>query len=71
MPEEQWDEHQRSIATEFASDGVTSNAVATYLHHPVLAANVLAFERYILRESTLPRDLLGLRTAWLCRSNYE
>jgi alkylhydroperoxidase family enzyme len=44
-----------------------------YLRHPVLAENVLPFEQYISNESTLTprhRQLLILRTAWLCRSEY-
>ncbi len=51
----------------------TTAAFLTYLRHPVLAANLLPMERYISGESTLaPRDreLLILRTAWLCRSGY-
>jgi len=50
-----------------------TNAVATYLHHPVLTRNLLPFQRYITSESSLPardRALLMMRTAWLCRSSY-
>jgi alkylhydroperoxidase family enzyme len=57
---------------ERSPEGMT-NAVATYLNHPVLARNVLPFQRYITSESSLPardRALLILRTAWLCRSSY-
>src|SRR5262249_13173003 len=41
--------------------------------HPALADHILPFEHYVSSESTLPprhRALLGLRTAWLTRSNY-
>jgi len=72
VPESQWSEEQRSIAAQFASSGMT-NAIATYVHYPTLAQALLAHERYISNESTLPprhRLLLGLRTAWLTRSDY-
>jgi 4-carboxymuconolactone decarboxylase len=72
VPESQWTGEQRAIAAQFASSGMT-NAIATYLHYPTLAQSLLAHERYISNESTLPprhRLLLGLRTAWLTRSDY-
>ena len=49
------------------------NAVATYLNYPLLAEHVLPFEHYVSSDSSLSprhRALLGLRTAWLTRSNY-
>jgi alkylhydroperoxidase family enzyme len=49
------------------------NAVATYLNHPVLAEQVLPYAVYVSNDSTLSprhRALVGLRTAWLTRSNY-
>src|SRR5688572_22838254 len=67
VPEREWTAAQRSIAARFAVDGRSSNALRTYLHHPVLAENILPFERYIVQESTLSprqRALLILRTAW-------
>ena len=63
---------QRAFAERFASSGMP-NAVATYLNHPALADHILPYEHYVSSESTLPprhRALLGLRTAWLTRSNY-
>src|SRR4029434_3487059 len=50
-----------------------NNAIASYLPFPTLAQALLAHERYISNESTLPprhRLVLGLRTAWLTRSDY-
>ena len=44
------------------------------LAHPDLAKGVVPFARYITSESTLSprhRELLILRTAWLCRSDYH
>jgi alkylhydroperoxidase family enzyme len=63
-------ETQRALVERFAPAG---NDLRIYLHHPVLAQNILPFERYISNQSTLsPRDreLLILRTAWLCRAEY-
>ena len=72
VPENQRTGEQRSIAARFAADGIP-NAVATYLNHPSLAEHILPYAHYVSSESTLPprhRQLLGLRTAWLTRSNY-
>ncbi len=72
VPESSWTDEQRAIVAQFASSGMT-NAIATYLHYPTLAQALLAHERYISNESTLPprhRLVLGLRTAWLTRSDY-
>lgn len=63
---------QQSIAAKFASTEMP-NAVATYLNHPALAEHILPYEHYVWSDSTLPprhRAILGLRTAWLTRSNY-
>ena len=50
------------------------NVFRTLLRHPKLAQRWAVFGRYIVTESTLPareRELLILRTGWLCRSEYE
>ena len=50
-----------------------SATVGTLLVHPGLARRIFTHDRYITAESTLPprhRALLGLRAAWLARSNY-
>jgi 4-carboxymuconolactone decarboxylase len=70
VAETTWNDAQRAVAAKFAPAG---NDVRIYLHHPVLAENILPFERYIAGGSTLEprhRELLILRTAWLCRSEY-
>src|SRR5580765_7633568 len=72
VPENQRTDEQRSIAAKFAASGIP-NAVATYLNHPALADHILPYEHYASSNSTLPprhRALIGLRTAWLTRSNY-
>jgi alkylhydroperoxidase family enzyme len=73
VPESEWTDAQRAIVARFAPEGRATNALRVYLRHPVLAENILPFERYISTESTLPprhRALLILRTAWLSRSEY-
>jgi alkylhydroperoxidase family enzyme len=72
VPDGQRTDEQRMIATEFAPNGM-SNAVGTLLTYPLLARRIFTHDRYITAESALPprhRALLGLRTAWLARSNY-
>ena len=73
VPESEWTDAQRAIVARFGPGGRAPNALRVYLRHPVLAENILPFERYISTESTLSprhRALLILRTAWLCRSEY-
>ena len=72
VAENQRTAEQQSIAARFASTEMP-NAVATYLNHPALAEHILPYEHYVWSDSTLPprhRAILGLRTAWLTRSNY-
>ena len=72
VPEGQRTDEQRMIASEFAPNGM-SNAVGTLLVYPGLARRIFAHDRYLTSESTLlprHRSLLGLRAAWLARSNY-
>jgi 4-carboxymuconolactone decarboxylase len=73
VPESTWTDAQRAIVARFGPAGRATNALRIYLHHPVLAENILPFEQYISNESALSprhRELLIQRTAWLCRSEY-
>jgi 4-carboxymuconolactone decarboxylase len=72
VPDAQRTEEQRALAMRFTSSDMP-NVVATYLNYPLLAEHILPFEHYVSSDSTLSprhRALLGLRTAWLTRSNY-
>ena len=72
VPQAERSAEQRAIAVEFDALG-TPNAVAAYLRHPKLAANILPYFRYVATASMLPsrhRELVALRTAWLTRSDY-
>ena len=55
-------------------DGTDLNIFATLAHHPRLFKRWLAFGGTLLFGGTLPgrdRELLILRTAWLCKAEYE
>jgi alkylhydroperoxidase family enzyme len=72
VPDAQRTDEQKAIAAEFAANEMP-NAVGTLLTYPVLARRIFTHDRYITIESTLMprhRAILGLRTAWLARSNY-
>jgi 4-carboxymuconolactone decarboxylase len=73
VPESSFTDAQRQIVATYAQDGRATNDLLTYVNHPVLARNIMPFERYIATASTLVprhRELLILRTAALCRSEY-
>jgi 4-carboxymuconolactone decarboxylase len=73
VPESSFTDAQKQIVAKFGLDGKAPNDLLIYVNHPVLARNILPFERYISNESTLTprhRELLMLRTAWLCHSAY-
>ena len=55
-------------------DGTDMNLFATLAHHPKLLKRWAAFGATLLFGGSLPprdRELLILRTAWLCRAEYE
>jgi alkylhydroperoxidase family enzyme len=57
-----------------ARDGRVLNIYATLARHPKLLKRWSVFGAHVLFRSTLPpreRELLILRTGWLCRSEYE
>jgi 4-carboxymuconolactone decarboxylase len=54
--------------------GPTLNIFRTLARHPMLMKRWLVFGSYVLGQSTLApreRELVILRTGWLCRSGYE
>lgn len=68
--ESDWAEETRALL-----DGLRRLNIFTVLaHHPDLLKRWLVFGNHILAGSTLPareRELVILRTGWLCRSDYE
>ena len=74
LPEAAWTDIHRELVKSFARDGSVTNEFRTFLNHPDLVKGALPFANYISGESTLSprhRELLILRTAWLCRSEYQ
>ena len=57
-----------------ASLGPAVNIFRTLAHHPKLFKRWLVFANHVLFKSSLPardRELVILRTGWLCRAEYE
>ena len=75
IPESEWNEQQRKALTPLKrADGRVINLYTTLIRYPELARSWSAFGTHVRRDSTLPpreREILILRTGWLCRSEYE
>jgi alkylhydroperoxidase family enzyme len=59
---------------EALGPGAGLNIFRTLAHHPKLLKRWLVFGNHVLAKSTLPareRELVILRTGWLCRAPYE
>ena len=69
------DERTEELLASFRrSDGSDLNIFATLAHHPRLLKRWAAFGGTLLFRGQLPardRELLILRTAWLCKAEYE
>jgi alkylhydroperoxidase family enzyme len=74
LRDEDMTEVQRGLVAPYAVDGQVDNVFRTVAHHPDLMKRWLPFVNHILLKSTLSlreREILILRTGWLCRSEYE
>jgi alkylhydroperoxidase family enzyme len=76
LPEADWSDEARAIleATRGMAGGKVFNIFATLARHPGLLKRWLVFGNHVLFKSTLPpreRELVILRTGWLCQSEYE
>ena len=74
LPDTRWTDVHRELVRTYARDEAVPNDLRTLLIYPELVKDLMPFERYISNESTLSprhREILILRTAWLCRSGYE
>lgn len=74
LPEAEWDNETRELLERVKVDGRVFNIFSTLAAHPGLLKRWLVFGNHILYKSTLPprdRELLILRTGWLCRAEYE
>lgn len=73
LPESQWSDTQRALVAKYGRDGRAGNDLRTLLHVPQIVDAVMPFRNYLSNESSLSprhRELLILRTAWLCGSDY-
>jgi len=72
---ESWTAEQREIVEPMLARGRVLNIFRTLLNHPAAARGFLGWGGYVLsRKNTLPpreREIVILRTGFLCRSGYE
>lgn len=74
LTESEWTPEQRAVLSPLKQDGRVLNIFSTMGRSPALFQAFLGYGGYILRTSTLPerdREILILRTGWLCQSHYE
>ncbi len=74
LAEEKWDDETRELLEKLQTNGRVLNIFSTLAAHPKLLKRWLVFGNHILYKSSLPpreRELLILRTGWLCRAEYE
>jgi alkylhydroperoxidase family enzyme len=73
LDEAGWGAAHQALVKTYAADGRPGNNLKTLLNYPEVVEGVMPFAAYVTGQSTLtPRDreLLILRTAWLCRNQY-
>ena len=74
LRDEELDDEQRAAMAPFRSAPRIDNVGRTLLNHPALMTSWLPFARHVMFETTLAardREILILRTGWLCRAEYE
>ncbi len=74
LPADQRDERAEELLAPLAADGRVLNIFATLVRHPRLFNRWSPFGGVLLRRGELSarhRELLILRTAWLCQADYE
>ena len=72
--DEDLDDEGREFLQTVSQEGRVLNIYRTLVAHPKLLKRWGVFGTHVLYKSTLPlreRELLILRTGWLCRSEYE
>ncbi|MCH8813978.1 MAG: carboxymuconolactone decarboxylase family protein [Chloroflexi bacterium] len=70
----EWDENLAELKGQLESTDRVLNIYKTLARHPKLLKRWGVFGTHVLFKSTLPareRELLILRTGWLCQSGYE
>jgi 4-carboxymuconolactone decarboxylase len=76
LPESEWNAEIREILPQSLDPSITKplNIFTTLARHPKLLKRWQVFGGHVLAKSTLPareRELVILRTGWLCQSHYE
>ena len=74
VPDGDLDDEGREFLQQVSREGRVLNIYRTLAAHPKLLKRWGVFGTHVLYKSTLPpreRELLILRTGWLCRSEYE
>jgi len=69
-----WTDDSRPVMSANSRGGPPLNVFATIARHPKLLKRWVVFANHVLNGSTLPareRELIILRTGFLCRSGYE
>jgi len=69
-----WTDDSRPVMEANSGSGPPLNVFATIARHPKLLKRWVVFANHVLNGSTLPareRELIILRTGYLCRSGYE
>ena len=73
LAEAQWTAVHRQAAAKFTRGGRAGNDLRTLLQVPEMVEGLMPFNIYVSSESSLSprhRELLILRTAWLCGNQY-
>lgn len=74
VTEADWTDDSRPVLAANSARGPVLNVFATIARHPKLLKRWVVFANHVLNGSTLPareRELVILRTGFLCRSGYE
>ncbi len=74
LGEADWGEEEKELIGRTMARGRVLNIFATLVRHPKALRRWLVFANHVLFKSSLPareREMLILRTGWLCRSEYE
>ena len=75
VPDDQWNAEQTALAAPMVARDKMLNIFRTLLNHPDAMRGFMGWGSYVLsKKNTLPareRELVVLRTGFLCRSGYE
>ena len=75
VPDDQWSAEQTALAAPMVARDKMLNIFRTLLNHPDAMRGFMGWGSYVLsKKNTLPareRELVVLRTGFLCRSGYE